>query len=65
MGAHTQLFRDALHAISLGAAAFALFGDAETGTRIAYMLSALTLHALAHTVVAAGRVLDTKDDADD
>lgn len=65
MGAHAQLFRDALHALSLGAAAFALFGDGEMRVRIAYMCMAVVLHALAHVVIAANRYLKAMEASDE
>ncbi|GGB83454.1 hypothetical protein GCM10007417_24250 [Glycocaulis alkaliphilus] len=57
MGAHAQLFRDALHALSLGAAAFALFGDGALGTNIAYIVGAAVLHFLAHVVIEVDRTI--------
>lgn len=60
MAPHAQLFRDALHALSLGSAAFALFGDADIVTRIAYIMTAFVLHVTAHGVIALSRKIETQ-----
>ncbi|MEQ8404417.1 MAG: hypothetical protein RKE49_04905 [Oceanicaulis sp.] len=58
LGAHIQLGRDALHALSLGAAGFALFGGADAAASIAYIGVSAVLHLAAHGLIGAGRLLE-------
>ena len=58
---HIQLGRDALHALSLGAAGYALFGGASAAQSIAYVALAVLLHVAAHGLILAGRIAGETD----